>query len=386
MNDINRLDYLFKIYDWAIRYQDDQVFMGLNKYNLKRIKLLVTELKEQENNLAKYLIELEELADEFINHYYAFDKDYFSKLKRLLKKIRKSYSFLIRTRLNFRPRSPYRKYNYTGHQVSYSDHSYSFLCNSGFQYDLFGAKSFPKSIQILCHSFSCFFKTLHNCSSICLEVLKIVEVNRKSPTILKQLYDRDYQEALLAMKAFVNDVSKLNVEFVDFNINPNNNEDLIKYYHFFNRNGWYAYVFKQELNKTINDDFVTYEKKLLSNHSRDEILMLRYVIDNFDNIAYSNRGNTLASDCIVFLMERYNIQSEWKKFYDYFTQRYKGKFIIPTYQAFNKVKNNINLLSNNEDKNRSFSEKLDILLANYSPSSINTNSNSPLPVRVFAAS
>jgi hypothetical protein len=66
------------------------------------------------------------------------------------------------------------------------------------------------------------------------------------------------------------------------------------------------------------------------------ILLRRYLIHDFDKVAYVARGNTLASECIAFLIE-WNAVEEGKAklFYDYFTKNYQGEHQIPTYQAVN---------------------------------------------------
>ena len=98
----------------AVRYRNDQVFMGLSKFNLKQIRLLVCEIRQQNICLSKYLIELEDYAGYFLNHYAVDDYLCFQLDRQLFRKIRTSYSFLIKTRYRFRPRSPYRNFNHLG--------------------------------------------------------------------------------------------------------------------------------------------------------------------------------------------------------------------------------------------------------------------------------
>jgi hypothetical protein len=70
--------------------------------------------------------------------------------------------------------------------------------------------------------------------------------------------------------------------------------------------------------------------------SLEYILLRRYLIHDFDKVAYLGRGNTLASECIAFLIE-WNAVEEGKAklFYDYFTKNYQGVHQILSYQAVN---------------------------------------------------
>ena len=70
----------------------------------------------------------------------------------------------------------------------------------------------------------------------------------------------------------------------------------------------------------------------------EQILLRRYVAQNFDKIATTSRGNTLSSECIAFLIE-WNGVAEGKAslYLKYFKNNYQGSHTVPSYAAVSKA-------------------------------------------------
>ena len=343
------------------KYRHDQVFVGLSKFNVKQIKLLSVEIQQQNLKLTKYYIELEEIADYFINHYAVEDSQFFKVDKRLFREIRKSFSFLIRTRFKFRPRSPYNRYDYCGKHVTYSDSSNSVLCGKNVQLDLFGKASFPVYVQILCHNFADFFSTLSKCSNLCQEVLDTEESIRKNPKLCKMLYQKDYQELLLQCKDIVNAYDIIyNIGMVDV-LGNDTDEAILNGFHKLTRKQMLAHVLHNEIRKKNQIDLDDDESVLFAHQTADYVRRARYVLKNLDLLPVKGRGNTLSSVAIVFLMDKLNIKlGNEHKFYDYLKKNYCGRYTIPSYQAVNASKNHSLKRTDSEDT-ETLSEKYDKL-------------------------
>ena len=372
LKEINRL---------AVKYRDDQVFMGLSKFNLKQIKLLVCEIRQQNVCLSKYLIELEDFAEYFLSHYAVDDFLSFQLDKQLFRKIRASYSFLIKTRFRFRPRSPYRKYNHLGERVTYSTPSYSFLCGiQPVQLDLFGVSSFPQLIQILCNSFSDFFSTLRRCTKLCQDVLKEEETIRKSPVMCKTLYEKDYQEILSQCRDIVKSYETiLQLGMVDV-LGGDKDEDIQRGFHKLTRNQMLAHVLHNEVRKAAECELDEDEQILFADQSVDFVKKMRYIISNLDKVTTKGRGNKMPSLTIAFLFERYRVESKNElAFYNYLKSKYSGNYDIPSYQTVNKAKNKCYKLNEDEQgMKQDLNDKIDGLLTSYVSSNKGKTSQMPI--------
>lgn len=379
---------LYQINQLAVKYREEQVFMCLNKFNLKQIKRLVVEINEQNIHLSKYLIELEEMADYFIKHYAVDNSMCFAVNKTMFRKIRKSYSYLIRLRFKFCPRSPYKKRDYLGERVSFADPSHSVLCGNIVQLDLFGKQSYPKLIQILCKSFACFFNTLSTCSNLCKDVLKTEKMIRDNPALCKKLYNADYQEILSNCNVIVKSYENILDFGVDI-LNGDSDEDIQNNYHKLTRKQMLAHVLHNEMRKRQECDIDEDERELFPNKSNEDISKVRYVIDNFDKMAVKGRGNHLASISIVNLAEYWHTENRMLKFYNYFKRKYTGIHEIPSYQSVNNVKNKHSFVKNStgEENTKKFVEQLNKLEASYIPSSkTKTTQLNDSSKRIFAIS
>ena len=379
---------LKEISQLAHKYRDDQVFAGLNKFNLKQIRLLSIEVGQQNLRLTKYYIELEELADYYTNHYAVDDGQYFAIDKILFREIRKSFFFLIRTRFRFRPRSPYGRFNYLGEHVVYSNSTYSVLCGStGVQLDLFGRRSFPELVQILCRNFSEFFSTLKKCTELCQQVLDTEESIRKNPMLCKMLYQQDYQEMLQQCRLVVKAYDELlKSDMVDV-LGSDTDEAIQNGFHKLTRKQMLAHVLHNEIRKTKQIDLDNDESGLFAHRTADYVRGVRYVLNNLDKMALKGRGNTMSSATIVCLLDKLQIeQGKEKAFYDYLIKKYSGCYEIPSYQAVNKAKNKM-LRIENDSEQRDLSEKFDRLWESYTASSKEKSSRLPIvPNNVYALS
>ena len=378
---------LVEIIQLARKYKDDQVFEGLQKFNLKQVKLLTIEIQEQNLKLATCYVNLEDIADFFINHYAVDDRNLFSLDKHLFRVIRKSFSFLVKTRFRFRPRSPYGKHNYRGEHVTYSDSSRSVLCGENVQLDLFGKKSFPDSIQNLCHSFTLFFSTLSKCSKLCHDVLDAEEKIRNNPMLCKKLYQQDYQELLQQCRSIVNSYDLISSsDMVDL-LGSDTDEAIWRGYHKLTRNQMLAHVLHNEIRKAKQIDLDDAESVLFAHRTADYVRGVRYVLNNLDKMAVKVRGNLIPSAIIVFLWDKLQIeQGREKVFYDYLKKKYSGRYGIPSYQAVNKAKNNM-LWKEDDSEQRDLSEKFNRLWESYTASSKEKSSRLPVvPNNVYALS
>ncbi len=365
----------------AVRYRNDQVFMGLNKYNLKQIRLLVCEIRQQNICLSKYLIELEEYAGYFLSHYAVDDCLCFQLDRELFRKIRSSFSFLIRTRYRFRPRSPYRKYNHLGEHITYSTPSYSYLCGTQpIQLDLFGISSFPDLIHILCNSFSEFFGTLRRCVKLCQGALMQEEIIRKNSVLCRALYEQDYQEMLSQCRDIVKSYETiLQLGTVDV-LGSDKDEDVLRGFHKLTRSQMLAHVLHNEVRKLTECELDENEQKLFAGQSVDFIKKVRYVITNLDKLSPKGRGNKMPSLTIAFLFARYQVESKNElAFYNYLKSKYSGNFEIPSYQAVNKAKCKCYRLNEDEiSQKQELNDKIDKLLVTYV--SANKEKTSQIPI------
>ena len=370
---------LIEINQLAVRYRDEQVLAGLNKFNSKQIKLLVCEIRQQNICLSKYFIELEEIAGYFLNHYAVDDPLCFQIDKQLFRNIRKSYSFLIRVRFKFRPRSPYRRYTSTGEKVSYSNSSYSYLCgNQPIQLCLFGVNSYPQLIQLLCNSFSEFFSTLRRCAKLCQDVVREEEGIRKNPVLCRALYDKDYQEILSQCRDIVKAFNSIQQSGMVDVLGSDKDEVILNGFHKLTRNQMLAHVLHNEVRKATESELDEEELVLFKGQSVDFVKKLRYVIDNLDKLTAKGRGTSMPSLTIAFLVERF--QAGFKNesaFHKYLKRKYSGSYAIPSPQAVNKAKNK-KLSEDEKEEKRVFNENIDGLLASYV--STNKGRTSQIPV------
>lgn len=357
---------LKEINNFAVKYREEQVFMGLHKFNFKQIKLLVCEVRQQNICLSKYLIELEEFAGYFLNHYAVDDPLCFQIDRKLFRNIRKSYRFLIRTRFRFCPRSPYRKFNHLGEHIKYSTPSYSYLCGTQcVQLDLFGIKSYPQLVQVLCSSFSEFFSTLRRCAKLCKDVLNEEETIRNKPVLCRALYERDYQEILSQFRDIVKAFESIQQSGMIDVLGSDKDEVILNGFHKLTRNQMLAHVLHNEVRKATESELDEEERVLFEGQSVDFVKKVKYVIDNLDKLTAKGRGKAMPALTIAFLVERF--QARFKNesaFHKYLKRKYSGSYVIPSTQAVNKAKNK-KLSEDEKEKKRVFNENIDGLLASY---------------------
>ena len=334
---------LDSLIEWTNNYREDQLFIGFSCMKMKNIEIVASQLSKVNSDLKIYVAELEFYGQNFPADYATNDNDCFKNDKERFKKFRTSYNFLVEFILRCCPKSPRLAYDYNGNHITYSDVGHSYFCNSSAtQLDLFGRESFPKEIQVICCEFDKFFRLIEYADELCKSVIKAEDNIRKNPLQCEILYFDAYEAEAETCMDCINSLKNckdidLNDKFEEARKSGVPENKLYAFlYHMLNKREFHNHVVSNELRIARIIGIQTEEEILYRGMTLEYILLRRYLIHDFDNVAYVRRGNTLASECIAFLIE-WNAVEEGKAklFYEYFRKNYHGEHQIPSYQAVN---------------------------------------------------
>jgi hypothetical protein len=210
---------------------------------------------------------------------------------------------------------------------------HSYFCNSSAtQLDLFGRESFPKEIQVICYEFDVFFKLIGYADELCKRVIKTEDNIRQNPLQCEILYNDAYEAEAETCMDCINSLKNcknidLNDKFEEARKSGVAENMLYPFlYHMLTKREFHNHVVSNELRIARMIGIQEEEEILYRGMPLEYILLRRYLIHDFDKVAYVARGNTLASECIAFLIE-WNAVEEGKAklFYDYFTKNYQGE-------------------------------------------------------------
>ena len=364
---------LDSLIEWANNYREDQLFIGLSCLKRSTIEIVREQLSKVNSDLNAYIIQLECYSHDFAEDYATNDNDCFKNDKERFKKFRASYKFLNDFILRCCPASPRLAYDYSGRHITYSDEGHSFFCNNtATQLDLFGRQSYPVDIQSLCCEFEKFFNLIEKGDEICKRVIQTEDCIRKNPLWCELLYNDAYNEESENCMDSINSLKNCkNLDLADKFEEARKSgvpEDklYVFLYHMLTKREFHNHVVSNELRIARLIGLQNEEEILYRGKPLEYILSRRYLIYDFDKVAYVSRGDTLASECIAFLIE-WNAVEEGKAklFYDYFVKNYQGKYQIPTYQAVNKALANKLGAGNKEGRTiyNEFAEKLNNQIA-----------------------
>lgn len=349
---------LDSLIEWVNNYREDQLFIGLSCLKWKKIEIVASHLSKVNSDLRIYIMTLECYSQDFPEDYATNDNDCFKNDKERFKKFRSSYNLLVDFIRRCCPSSPRLAYDYRGNHVTYSDVEHSYFCSSSAtQLDLFGRESFPKEIQVICCEFEKFFGLIGRADEICKNVIQAEDTIRHNPSLCETLYNDAYEaEAETCMDSIKSLKKCENLDLIDKFEEARKSgipeENIyVSLYHMLNKREFHNHVVSNELRLARLTGLQDEEEVLYRGMSMEYILQRRYLIRDFDKVAYASRGNILAAECIAFLIEWNAVEEGGAKFfYDYFAKNYQGKYKVPSYQAVNSAFNKKLRTCNKEGK------------------------------------
>ena len=368
---------LDEILNWANNYQDDQLFVGISSFNIEKIIKVKNCLIIQNSVIDVYISELEYFSKSFTEEYATNDNNCFKDDEERFKRLKTCYYFVRDFVLSCCPRSPYSAYNYKHEHVKYNDTAHSYICTDGeYQLDCFGKESYPKPVQELCEEFDKLFNKIRYADDLCQSVIEAEKRIRSNPIICKELYNEAYEEEADICFDAVKMLNKCDVKFEKDKFEEAKDQGITgdeiypSLYHKLNKREFHTHVLIKELEIARSQGLQDEEKVLFPNMLLEQVLEKRFVAQNFHKVAYANRGITLASECIAFLIGWYGTnEGKIKLCYDYIKNNYSGELDFPSYKAVSRMYKSKLGRGNRSarDKYGVFSAKFDALKKQYNP-------------------
>ena len=322
-----------------------------NSRNLTHIANIDAQVLNAIASLQTQHAQLVDFSTTFNSQFVTKNNHYFSSAHQLLRKIHSGVTQMKSIYKQFTPNSsvavrPIMAQDYTAPSI----YERSSLSIAPYTRTLFDLNDYPPEVQRLWYDMARFFEVLRDSLLVCLEVIRQEQYIRRDPYQCTELYHDFKEEHYLRIKKNIHSLRLNTSEFSPYNNPAIDLRQASDTEEEFSQKGFHNLEFDdvctlatKELVEEEQRGIYTVEELQLFAEEREQILVIRHIISNFDEYLPENpRRKTVPADYVACLMSWCKIPLKKNlAFVTYFAETYKkanGQYKPPSNSAVNVKK------------------------------------------------
>lgn len=322
----------------AVSSFDEEKYVNMlfeKRLNNKEVDQLLEDVKAAVKIVKKEYDSLEDFAREYNESYatdhngcYTLVQQEFRKMNRTIAKIKKV----------FRKSCPtMRKYR-VGEMCSVFTSSP--LVADNYMPDLFSLPSYGENVTKLYEAMAEFFAYVLKALKLCRDEIEEELRVENSPHEKMRIYRDSFAKYMVGVKPFLNSFELIEKEGAEKHNLIHRKADcslqdyVNGHFHKLDIDDFKMHIVL-ECKKKGDELGLTKEEILLWKENKEKVLMVRFVIQHFDELNPQGQKGKLSGKVIVAFMKWCQIKDRYKLFLDYFTSHYRGQYKVPGYTTIN---------------------------------------------------